>query len=173
VALLASNTPHLVFKALAERSPIPLLSIVEATCAQAKGLQRVGLFGTRFTMEGAFYPEVFTREGITLVTPEPEERATIHQVYMGELVLGVYRPETRERLLAIARRLQRECGIEALILGGTELPLILTEPVYEGLRMLDTTAIHVECAVQAMLAGAESSSLRHPTNAPAVAKEHP
>src|SRR5574341_1869640 len=75
-AALASNTPHVVFEPLQSASPIPLVSIVEATCeaARARGLARVGLFGTRFTMQAAFYADGLTRVGIGLVVPSPEEQ---------------------------------------------------------------------------------------------------
>ncbi len=151
---LASNTPHLVFDAINQQSPIPLVSIVETACdaAQALGLKRIGLFGTRFTMQGRFYADVFDREGIMLVTPSPDEQAYIHDKYMGELVNGVIRPETRERLLAIVARLRDEEGIDGLILGGTELPLILSGDMGQGIPFLNTTRIHVERIVAQILA---------------------
>jgi aspartate racemase len=151
--LLASNSPHIVFDELSRESPIPLLSIVEAACVATKklGLKRVGLLGTRFTVQGRFYPDVFSRAGITLITPGVEEQVYIHDKYMNELVNGVIIPETRERLLAIVERLKAQEGIEGLILGGTELPLILREESYQGLPFLDTTRIHVERAVAQML----------------------
>ena len=150
---LAANTPHLVFDALRRESPIPLVSLVEATCqaATALGLKRVGLFGTRFTMQGRFYPDVFDRAAISLVTPAPGEQTYIHDKYLGELVNGVVRPETREGLLAIVWRLKREEGIEGLILGGTELPLILGGVEEEGIPFLDTTRLHVEQIVTQLL----------------------
>ncbi len=145
-AALASNTPHIVFDALRQRSEIPLISIVEVTCEEAKrrGLKRIGLFGTRFTMQGRFYPDVFSREGIALAVPAAEEQNYIHDKYMGELVNGILLPETREGLLKIVNRLKAQEGIQGLILGGTELPLILREAEYEGIPFLDTTRIHVE-----------------------------
>ena len=145
-AFLAANSPHIVFDDISRRSPIPLLSIVEATCSEAKarGFNKLGLFGTRFTMEGRFYPEVFAREGITLVAPRAEERDYIHDKYINELIPGKFLPETRAGLLAIATRLKKEDGIEGLILGGTELPLILTDNSSLGIPFLDTTQIHVE-----------------------------
>jgi len=153
LGLLASNSPHIVFDELFRQSPIPLLSIVEAACEATKklGLKRVGLFGTRFTVQGRFYPDVFSREGITLITPGVEEQVYVHDKYMNELVNGIIIPETRERLLAIVDRLKAQEGIEGLILGGTELPLILREEAYGGIPFLDTTRIHVECAVAQML----------------------
>ncbi|HEX8852776.1 MAG TPA: amino acid racemase [Pyrinomonadaceae bacterium] len=153
-ALLASNTPHVVFKRLQSRSPVPLVSIVESACeaAEAQGLKRVGLFGTRFTMQGSFYPEVFARRGIALVVPEAGEQDYIHDKYMSELVNGVFLPETRAGLLSIAVRLREREGIEGLILGGTELPLILHEGSAEGrLPFLDTARIHAQAAVARML----------------------
>ena len=124
-AAFASNTPHLVFDAVQQRSRIPLVSIVEAACkrAQELGLKRVGLFGTRFTMEGSYYPAVFSRAGIELVIPDDEARAFIHEKYMGELLKNVFLPETREAMIGIADNLKKQRQIEALILGGTELPL--------------------------------------------------
>ncbi|MGE5276631.1 MAG: aspartate/glutamate racemase family protein [Acidobacteriota bacterium] len=154
-ALMAANTPHIVFEDVQARSPIPMISIVEATCEAARslGVQRVGLLGTRFTMEGGFYQDVFARKGMTLVVPAEEEQAYIHEKYTGELVNGVFLPETREKLAAIARRLEREERVQALILGGTELPLILRDMKIDGLPILDSTRIHVEAAVDALLAG--------------------
>jgi len=153
LGLLSSNTPHIVFDELSRQSPIPLLSIVEAACQATKklGLKRVGLFGTRFTMQARFYPDTFSKEGMTIIVPGVEEQAYIHDKYMSELVNGIILSETRERLLAIADRLKTQEGIEGLILGGTELPLILQEESYNGIPFLDTTRIHVECAVAQML----------------------
>jgi aspartate racemase len=152
--LLAANTPHIVFDAVQQRSHIPLISIVEATCAavQARGLRQVALFGTRFTMQGRFYPDVFARAQIVLVVPEPEERTYIHDRYMQELIPGVFLPETHTGLLAIIARMKERSGIEAVILGGTELPLILKEPTASGIPLLDTTRIHVHAAIEWMLA---------------------
>lgn len=151
--LFASNTPHIVFDEIARRSRIPLLSIVEATCAEAKALRlkRVGLFGTRFTMQGRFYPEVFSREGIEIITPDESEQAFIHDKYMSELVAGRFLPETRDALLRIVERLREHESIEALILGGTELPLILRDARDCPVPLLDTTKLHVKAAVAHLL----------------------
>jgi aspartate racemase len=151
-ALLSSNTPHLVFDDLKRQCSIPLLSIVEETCktAKAEGLHKLGLFGSKFTMSANFYQNVFVREGMTLVVPTREEQLSIHEKYMGELVKGVFRAETRDYMLSIANRLKKEEGIEALILGGTELPLLLRD-VSAGMPMLDTTQIHVKAAVEQIL----------------------
>jgi aspartate racemase len=152
--VLAANTPHMVFEEIRERSPIPLISIVEATCAEAnaQGLKRLGLFGTRFTMQGRFYPDVFSKEGIALVLPSEEEQTCIHEKYLGELVNGVFLPETRARLLVIADRLRDHEAIQGLILGGTELPLILKDVKDRGISFLDTTQIHVAAIVDRLVA---------------------
>lgn len=144
--VLASNTPHLVFEPLNRQSPIPLISIVETACDAAKALRlrRIGLLGTRFTMQGRFYVDVFDREGITLVVPSIAEQSYIHDKYMSELVKGIVLPETRERLLATVARLKDQDGIDGIILGGTELPLILGDVGDQGIPFLNTTRIHVE-----------------------------
>lgn len=144
--LLAANTPHIVFDEISRQSPIPLISIVEATFEAAKklGLKCPGLFGTRFTMRSRFYPDVFSRAEIKLVVPQLDEQAYIHDKYMGELVKGIILPETRQRLLTIVDRLQEQERIDGLILGGTELPLILGDVTDRGIPFLDTTRIHAD-----------------------------
>ncbi len=153
IALLAANTPHVVFEEIRERAHIPMISIVDATCdvARHKGLTRLALFGTRFTMQGSFYPEVFSRRGILLVTPSDADQDYIHDKYMHELVHGKFLDETRSRLLTILDRLIDEYQVQGLILGGTELPLILSGESHRGIPFLDTTRIHVERALRSML----------------------
>ena len=150
---IAANTPHLVFDEVQRRSAIPLLSIVRATCdyAKALGLKKVGLFGTEFTMRASFYPEEFQRAGIALVRPKESEREFIHRKYIGELLKNQFLPETRTEILNIAQRMKHEDGIEALVLAGTELPLILRDSGSPGIEFLDTTVIHVEAIVDELL----------------------
>jgi len=147
--LLASNTPHIVFEEIRRRSPIPLVSIVESACEAAKkmGLTKLGLFGTRFTMQGRFYPDVFSRAEIALATPGGDEQTYIHDKYMNELLRGIFLPETRARLLAIVDRMREHDSIQGVILGGTELPLILRDAAHGGIPLLDTTRIHVRAMV--------------------------
>jgi aspartate racemase len=153
LALIAANTPHIVFEGVRRESPIPLISIVEAArdAAVSLGLRRPGLFGTRFTMQGGFYQEVFAAAGMTIVVPTEEEQAVIHERYMNELVKGIFLPETRERLAAIAGDLKARTGMDGLILGGTELPLILRDATIHGVPALDTTRIHVDAAMEQAL----------------------
>jgi aspartate racemase len=152
-AVLSANTPHLVFDELRKQSPMPLISVVEATCdhAKAASLSTLGLLGTRFTMEGRFYPDVFAKEGIKLVTPNPHERVYIHDKYFAELVKGVFLPETRQQFLAIIDGMKDRDGIDGVILAGTELPLILRGVHRPGVAFLDTTQIHVQAIVRELL----------------------
>ena len=151
--LISANTPHIVFDEVASKSPIPLVSIVEATCAAAKArkLKRLALFGTRYTMQATFYPKVFSREGIELFVPNPEDQTYIHDKYLNELVPGRFLPATRAGLLAIVDRMKANSDIDGVILAGTELPLILRESEHNGIPLLDTTEIHCEAAVIEML----------------------
>ena len=145
-AAIAANTPHIVFDILRTRSPLPLVSIVEATAdaAREQGIKNPALLGTRPTMEATFYHDVFARDWMTIVTPDEDDRAYIHEKYMGELFHNVIKTETRDRLVSIISSLERRDGIDGIILGGTELSLILTEPSYAGIPVLDTTRIHVQ-----------------------------
>jgi len=151
--IISANTPHIVFDEVALKSPIPLISIVEATCAAAKTqkLRRLALFGTRYTIQADFYPKVFKREGIELLVPDPNEQDYIHEKYFNELVPGKFLPETRAGLLAIVDRMKAASDIDGVILAGTELPLILRDAHHNGIPFLDTTKIHVEAAVVEML----------------------
>jgi aspartate racemase len=154
VALMAANTAHIVFDEVQRRSPIPLISIVQAACDHAKrlGLKRLGLVGTGFTMRARFYPDVFARAGLELVTPSETEKADIHDKYINELLQNQFLPDTRDAMLAVIGRMKRDDGIEGLLLAGTELPLLLRGSEPAGLPFLDTTVIHVERAVTEMLA---------------------
>jgi len=161
--IIAANTPHIVFDDIAPKSPIPLISIVEATCDYAKErkMKRLALFGTRYTMQADFYQKVFAREGIDLVVPEPQDQDYIHEKYFSELVPGNFLPETRGGLLAIVDRMKAkidppsrgygEAGLDGVILAGTELPLILRGKSHNGVALLDTGKIHCASAVAEML----------------------
>lgn len=160
-AMISANTPHLVFDEVQQRSTIPLISIVAAACAavKQKGMTRTALLGTRFTMLAQFYPEGFARAEITLVIPNENEIAYIHDKYINELLQGTFLPETRARLLDIVARMRREDHIEGVILAGTELPLILTDDTAAGISLFDTTKIHVEAAVARLFSERDSCRL--------------
>lgn len=144
-AAITANTPHVVFDAVQARSPLPLRSIVEATCREAErlGVRRLALLGTRFTMESDFYARAFAARDMQIVVPEATERELIHERLMTEIERGVLKDSTRKELLGIAQQLIDARGAEAVILGCTELPLILERSDY-GVPFLNTTALHVE-----------------------------
>jgi len=153
IALVAANTPHLVFAQVQARAPVPMISIVEATCNHARrlGFKRLGLLGTGFTMRARFYPDIFERAGLELITPGESERSLIHEIYIHQLLKNKFLPESRAAIITIIERMRKDDQIEALILAGTELPLLLRGSEPEALTFLDTTMIHVAAAVDAIL----------------------
>lgn len=152
-ALLASNTPHVVFDELRARSSIPLLSIVEAAAEAAaeRGLKDLGILGTRFTMRGTFYPEVFARRGIAVRAPADDDVAYVHEKYVTELIPARHLPETRQGVLDVIERLVG-AGVDGVLLAGTELPLLLARSAHAGVPLLDTSRIHVRRALAELLA---------------------
>ena len=151
--LISANTAHIVFDEVQRQSPIPLISIVEATAkvAQEMAVKRVGLFATSFTVAAKFYTRAFARYQIEVIDPGPADQDFIHHKYMNELVNGVFRDETRSALLEIVDKMAGENRIEAMVLGGTELPLLLRDETHNGVPFLNTTRIHVAAAVAEML----------------------
>jgi aspartate racemase len=147
---MTANTPHIVFDDIAARSPVPLMSIVEECAQEARrrGLRRLALIGTRFTMEAPFYPVVCARHGIAVVPPSATDRAWVHERYIGELLKGEFREDTRREFVSLVSRLRGEERIDGVILGGTELPLLLPTPVIADVPALDTTALHVAAIVK-------------------------
>lgn len=151
---LASNTPHLVFDKLAEAVDVPMISIVEETCqviAESK-LTKVGLLGTKSTMSMGFYQRVGAKQGIEIVIPGEKQQDYVHEKYMGELVFNEIKAETKRGLVEIVDKLQADEGIEGIILGGTELPLILKQEDFHSLKVFNTTKIHVNAILDKMLA---------------------
>ena len=153
-AALAANTPHVVFDELAASSPLPLVSIVESCAEEAarRAMRRVLVLGTRFTMGGSFYPAVFARRGIAVVVPDEAERRWLHERYVGELLVGDFRDHTRREVTALVARLGARERIDAVVLGGTELPLLVGEGDIAGFPALDTTALHVAAIVERLRA---------------------
>jgi aspartate racemase len=149
-AAMTANTPHIVFDDLAARSPVPLMSIVEVCAEEARrrGLVRLALLGTRFTMEAPFYAAVCSRYGIAVVPPNDTDRSWVHERYVGELLRGEFRDDTRRQFIALVSRLRDQKSIDGVILGGTGLPLLLTTPVIADVPALDTTALHVAAIVK-------------------------
>lgn len=151
-AAMAANTAHIVFEAVARQSPIPLISIVEETCkaAQIKKCKSVVIFGTAFTMSSGLYTNAFAPCGIKATVPTPDEQKTIHEIIFPHLQEGIVLPEEKRSILQIAQRMIAENQADALILGCTELPLIIQEQDLNVL-VLDTTQIHIGAIVDSML----------------------
>jgi aspartate racemase len=138
---------HLVAPAIQEALSIPLLHIADATAERVKGrgIRRVGLLGTRFTMEEAFYRgRLEELHGLEVETPSPEDREIIHRVIYEELVLGRILPESRGEYRRIVSSLEGK-GVEGVILGCTEIGLLLG-PDDSAVPLFDTTTIHAEAA---------------------------
>jgi aspartate racemase len=150
--LLASNTPHIIFDKVRNSSQLPLISIVEATCSKVKviGLQRIALFGTKFTMNGGVYDQVFSQHNIQVFIPSDIEQNFIHEKYLKELVKGNIQDDTKSELLKIASRMKKEHDVQGLILGGTELSLILQNGDAPGMDIIDSTDAHVESILKAL-----------------------
>ena len=151
---ITANTPHIVFERLSPRSPIPLISVVEVCMEEARRLRlkRLAIFGTRWTMEARLYPAAAERLGIDIVVPPEPQSTWLHERYVGELVKGEFRDETRRGVVAMAERLRDEERIDGVILGGTELPLLMTGPTIADLPALDTTGLHVAAIIDRLRA---------------------
>jgi aspartate racemase len=149
-AAMSANTPHQLFDGLSRKSGIPLISIVEATRAEAqkRGLKRLGLFGTGFTMDASFYPDLFKQHGMEIVTPGKKDKEEINQKLFTEIELGIFKEDTRRMLTGIIEKMVREQHIDSMILGCTEFPLILDKERYAGVPVLNTTKIHVDSIVK-------------------------
>lgn len=151
-AALSANTPHIVFDRLKEQSPIPLISIVEATYEEAnhRQLKKIGLLGTIFTMTGEFFKTPFVNNGIQVVIPSESEMEMINEKISAELELGIVKEETLLIFQNVITRMKNEDGIEAIVLGCTELPLLLNDKV-SPVPCLDTMQIHISSIVKAIL----------------------
>ena len=145
--LLCSNTPHLVADAIREKVRIPFLHIAEeaAKAVVKEGINKVGLIGTKFTMENSFFKDCLANYGIETFIPTREDRNFIHASISNELQKAVFKDETKEQYLKIIEKL-REKGAQGIILGCTEIPLLINQADC-NLPIFDTTAIHSRAAV--------------------------
>ena len=146
-AVLATNTMHLLFDRLAAASPVPLLSIVDATAdaIRGHGLTTVGLLGTRFTMEQPFYADGLARHGIATIVPDGPAREEVHRVIMRELSMGTLNDASRRRYLEIIDGLA-DRGAQGIVLGCTEIPL-LVRPGDTSVPLFDTATLHADAAL--------------------------
>lgn len=159
IVVLATNTMHRVYEAIEGAVTVPFLHIADATGAalHAAGIERVGLLGTRYTMELPFWRERLAEHaGIDLVVPDEKDRALVHRVIFDELVLGRVEPASRARYVEVMERL-REAGAEAIVLGCTEITL-LVGAADAPLPVFDTTALHAEAAAAFITAAAAAGA---------------
>lgn len=147
--VLCTNTMHKVADEIQASVKLPLLHIADATAekAIAAGVHRIGLLGTRFTMEEDFYKgRLAQKYGLEVIVPNPQQQEVVHRVIYDELVLGKIRQPSREAYLAIIEDLVRQ-GAEGVILGCTEIGLLVHDQDCD-VRLFDTTRIHAEAAVE-------------------------
>ncbi|WP_275113412.1 aspartate/glutamate racemase family protein [Rhodanobacter thiooxydans] len=151
--VICTNTMHKVAAQVQSAVSIPLLHIADPTAAaiKAAGLTRIGLLGTRFTMEQDFYRKRLESHGLEVLIPGEEDRAVVHAVIYDELCLGIVREESRKKYLGIIDRLVGN-GAQAIILGCTEISLLI-RPTDTRVPLFDTTAIHAADAVRWSLEG--------------------
>ncbi len=148
--VIASNTMNSTAGLIEEEIHIPVLSIVDATGQKVRqsGVKKVALLGTKYTMENGFYKNILEKKyGLTVVTPTLEERDYINAVIFDELAAEKFTPEAKARFIRISERLVKETGAQGVILGCTEIPLLIGQKDI-SVPVFDTTAIHVEAAVK-------------------------
>jgi aspartate racemase len=145
--VIATNTMHLVFDQVQARVSVPMLSLLDAVgeAILTRGMKTVGLLGTKFTMEKGFYQDALAQKGITVLVPDKEDREYVNAVIYNELVAGQIRHESRAGFVTIIKKLA-ERGAEGVILGCTEIPLLVSEED-AGMPLFNTTAIHTEAAL--------------------------
>ena len=150
--VLCTNTMHKVVGVIEASVQIPVIHIadVAAEAVQAAGLSTVGLLGTAFTMEQAFYRDRLEARGLNVIVPEPEDRATVHRIIYDELVLGIVTQESRDAYVAVIARLTTR-GAEGVILGCTEIELLVDSQPAE-VPVFATTLLHAKAAVDTALA---------------------
>ena len=150
-AICPANTTHEAFKFMESRSPIPWLHIVEvvADAAASRGLSKLGILGTKFLMEGAVYREVLLTRGIEAVIPEAEHRERLNTLIFEELVKGIFKTSTREYFQSVAAALTKS-GCDGVVMGCTEIPLILREEDAE-VTLLDSTRLLAKAALEEAL----------------------
>jgi aspartate racemase len=153
IILIATNTMHLVFEEVQASVSVPMLSLLDAVgeAILARGMKTVGLLGTQFTMEKTFYPDALAPKGISVLVPEADDREYVNRVIYEELVAGQIREASRAGFVAVVDRMAAR-GAEGVILGCTEIPLLVSEADV-GMPLFDTTAIHAEAALRYAVGG--------------------
>jgi aspartate racemase len=156
--LIATNTMHIVFEEVQASVDVPMLSLLDAVgeAIQALGVDTVGLLGTRFTMEASLFPNALAPRGVDVLVPGADDREYVNTVIYDELVAGRIRNESRAGFVGIIDSLAQR-GAEGIILGCTEIPLLVRE-ADAGLPLFDTTTIHAEAALKYAIEGGTAHS---------------
>ena len=147
--LICTNTMHKMAEDVQDNINIPLLHIADTTAERIKekDLKKIGLLGTNFTMEEDFYKGRLTnKHGLEIIVPKKEDRQIIHQIIYQELCLGEIKPSSKDQYIEIINKLV-DSGAEAVILGCTEIPLLVQQEDV-NIPLFDTTSIHAETAVE-------------------------
>lgn len=146
--LIATNTMHIVFDEVEASVNVPMLSLLDAVgdAIEERGMRKIGLLGTAFTMEKTFYHDALAARGIEVLVPGADDRRRVNDVIYDELVAGEIRDASREMFVEIVDRLAQR-GAEAVVLGCTEIPLLINE-ADAGMPLLDTTVIHADTALR-------------------------
>ena len=152
VAAITANTAHIVFDEVLAASPIPTIGLVDEVCkyANAKGCKKAIVFGTGFTMKSGMYEGKCQEYGIEAIVPNEADQQIIHDIIFPNLVAGVVREADKESILGIARKMLCEHKADALILGCTELPLLIRSGDLDTV-LLDTTKIHIDAILESVL----------------------
>ncbi|MEM2911329.1 MAG: amino acid racemase [Candidatus Bathyarchaeia archaeon] len=147
-AICPDNTVHIAFDKVVEKSPLPWLHIAEEVAkeAQQRGFGKLAVLGTRFLTESEVYPSKLRDYGIKWAVPEVNQREVVNEIIFDELVYGIIKPSSREKLVSIIKGLAEREGCDAVVLGCTELPLILSKensptPVLDSTRILARAAV--------------------------------
>ena len=145
-AAITANTPHVLYPSISKAAELPTISIVEATRREASrlGISKPALFGTGFTMNADFYQKEFSKFNMDIIIPDEKDRVMINTKLFTEIELGIFKEETRQELLNLVKKMIHENEVDGLILGCTELPLILKEDSYFDIPAINTTRVHVK-----------------------------
>ncbi|MFX1514468.1 MAG: aspartate/glutamate racemase family protein [Promethearchaeota archaeon] len=142
--IMAANSPHAVFKDVKTQTEIPMLSIAETTAKYAKNqnMKTLLLIGIRFTMQSSFYKDICGKYGIEVIVPSEEEQEEINNIIFEELVIGVFKIDSKKKILKIINNYK----VDGVILGCTELPLLLRQED-TAVVLLNTVEIHVNAVL--------------------------
>lgn len=150
---IAANTAHIVFEEMVKRSSVPLVGMIDETCKYAKenGWKRILVFGTKFTMQSGLYENTGKKYGIECVVPDEPSQDIIQNIIFPNLEANIVDAGQKREILSLSNKLLLELDVDALVLGCTELPLIIKEGELET-RLIDAASCHIDAIVKQILA---------------------